>query len=64
MKISVKLEVSQNSTSISITLDDLCLSIKQWNELSDIEKQEEIKKYVYDMHDQPYWMLDSFVEKF
>lgn len=63
MKISVKLEVSENSKHHTFDLDDLDLIKEQWETMSDSQKQDAIEKAVFDLPDQPYWMVDSFKEK-
>lgn len=63
MKISVRLEVSQNTNHVSFDLSNFGLSESEWEELSDKEKHELIESAVFDLPEQPYWVLDSFSEQ-
>lgn len=63
MKIIVKMEASQNSSSTTFDLQDLGFSEEEWSVLNKEEKMEAIKEVIYDLHDQPFWMLDSFQER-
>lgn len=63
MKISVKLEVSENTGHKTFDLDDLDITEQKWNEMSDSEKRSLIETAVFDLPEQPYWMVDSFEER-
>lgn len=63
MKISVKLEASQCTGSTTLTLDQLGFSLEEWEQLGEEDKSEAIKNAVYDLNDQPFWMVDSYIEK-
>jgi len=62
MKISVKLTASVTAASRSFTIEQLDIQEDEWNQLNDEERQEKIKQAVYDLPDQPFWELDSWVE--
>lgn len=61
-KIWIRLEVSQNNTSVSATPDDLGYTEEDWEKLSFAEKQDELQKYANELSDQPYWVVDKFEE--
>jgi len=63
MKISVKLEVSECSGHRSFDLEDLSVTEQEWNEMSESEKHDTIEKTVFDLPEQPYWMVESFREE-
>ena len=63
MKIEVSLGVSSNSNFVNISLEDLNLTKEEWDELSQEAKDEAIQNYVFDMNDQPYWMVDKYEER-
>ena len=65
MKISVKLEASENYGQITLYLDDLCLTQEEWEQMTDSEKHGTIEKAVAELpeHRQPYWMVGSFKTK-
>lgn len=60
--IKVNIEASQTQSSLSIDLDDLGINKSDWDEMSEDKKEEQIRNYVLDMNDQPYWVLDKFEE--
>ena len=62
MKISVKLGVSQNLDYRTFDLDDLGVTEQDWNEMTELEKEEFLQKEVFGLPDQPYWMVESFDE--
>lgn len=62
MKISVKLEASENNGYHKFDLDDLGVSEQEWNALSQQEKHSIVEKAVFDLPEQPYWMVGSFDE--
>lgn len=61
-KVLVNLEVSQNQDFRTFDLDDLGVSEQDWNEMSESEKNVVIQNAVFDLPEQPYWMVDSFEE--
>lgn len=61
MKITVKYGVSQSRTNATWDLEDLGLSVEEWNEMSK-DKKEEILMEMME-NDQPYWMVETFEEK-
>lgn len=63
MKININLEVSESNTVRQINLDDLDISIDKWDSMSADEKQEALQAYVFDLHDQPYWMVTGWGTK-
>jgi len=63
MTISVKLEVSENNGHHTFDLDDLDVTEQEWNEMSESEKHDIIERAVFDLPEQPYWMVGSFTEK-
>jgi len=60
MKISVKLEVSESTGHRTFDLDDLGVTQEEWNEMSESEKHDAVEKAVFDLPEQPYWMVGSF----
>ena len=63
MKISVSLEVSQNSGSHTFELDDLNITEKAWNKLSEQKQTDLLQQYINDLPEQPYWVVYSYKEK-
>ena len=63
MKISVKLEVSESNGHHTFDLDDLGVTEQEWNEMSESEKNDAVEKAVFDLPEQPYWMVGSFDER-
>ena len=63
MKISVKLEVSESNGHHTFDLDDLGVTEQEWNEMSESEKHDAVEKAVFDLPEQPYWMVGSFDER-
>lgn len=63
MKISVKLEVSEINGHHTFDLEDLGVTEQEWEQMSDSEKHAAVEKAVFDLPDQPYWMVDSFYER-
>ena len=63
MKISVKLGVSENNGNQTFSLDELGYTELEWELLSEQEKHDVIEKEVFDLSEQPYWMVDSFEEQ-
>lgn len=63
MKISVKLEVSENRGHHTFDLYDLGVTKEEWEQMSDSEKHDIVEKAVFDLPEQPYWMVDSFDER-
>jgi len=63
MKISVKLETSQNTDNHTFSLADLGIEQLEWDLLSSEEKKDIIQEAVFDLPSQPYWMVDSFNER-
>jgi hypothetical protein len=63
MKISVTLGASQDTSHHKFSLDDLGVTEQEWNEMSESEKKDLIQNAVNDLHDQPYWITDSFSEE-
>ena len=62
MKISVTLGSSQDTGHHNFNLEDLGVTEEEWNEMSESKKKDLIQSAVNDLHDQPYWVADSFLE--
>lgn len=62
-KISVELEASQNNKHHTFDLVDLGVTKEKWEQMSDLEKHDTIEKAVFDLSEQPYWMVGSFHEQ-
>lgn len=62
MKISVKLGVSEETGHRTFDLDDLGVTKEEWDELDDKAKHDLVEQAVFDLPEQPYWMVDSFDE--
>jgi hypothetical protein len=60
MKISVKLVVSEETGHRTFDLDDLGVTKEEWDESDDKAKHDLIEQAVFDLPEQPYWMVDSF----
>lgn len=58
MKIIVKLEPSQLSSTITVEPIDLGLE-EEWETMSEESKHEAIRDYVENLPEQPYWMIDK-----
>lgn len=63
MKISVKLDVSESKGHHTFDLEDLGVTEQEWNEMSESKKNNIVEKAVFDLPEQPYWMVDSFNEQ-
>jgi len=63
MKISVELGVSENKGYQTFDLADLGFTELEWDLLSQSEQHDIIEKEVFDLHEQPYWMVNSFEKK-
>lgn len=63
MKIKAKLEVSENTRSVTFDFDDLGVTQQEWDELNDYAKEQLVKEAVFGLNDQPYWCLDRFTEQ-
>jgi len=61
MKIKVRFEVSQNFTTETFDIEDLGLTIEEWQKKSEDEKRE-ILMDCMDLSSQPYWMVDTYSE--
>ena len=62
MKISATLDVSENSGHRIFDLDDLGVTEIEWEQMGDLEKRAIIEQAVFDLREQPYWVLESFDE--
>ncbi len=62
MRISVKLEASENRSHHTFDLEDLGFTEQEWSEMSGTEKEEAINKAASDLPEQPYWCVDTFDE--
>ena len=62
MRISVKLDVSQNKGNHTFDLEDFDVTEKEWEELDDVQRREIIENAVFELPEQPYWMVDTFEE--
>ena len=63
MKISVSLDVSHPFSSHSFELEDLGVSHSDWHDMTDEEKKAILQGAIDDIPEQPYWVLDSFMEQ-
>jgi len=63
MKIKVKIGVSVTNGVTTIDTEELGYSEKLWNSLSKEEKEAILQDEVFELSEQPYWMIDSFEEK-
>ncbi len=63
MRVSVILEASESSGFREFDLEQLGLTEEQWGEMSDLDKQAAIQEAVFDLPEQPYWVVDSFSEE-
>lgn len=62
MKISIEMVATQNTNNFEIDLEDLGLSIEEWNELNQEEKNDILNDWCCNLPEQPYWYLDKFKE--
>lgn len=60
MKIKLKLGVSEQKKEIEITNDELGYTEEDWEDLDEQKKQDILTIFVDNIHDQPYWYLESF----
>lgn len=63
LNISVKLEVSESNGHHTFDLDDLGVTKQEWDKMSESEKHDTVEKAVFDLPEQPYWMVGSFDER-
>jgi hypothetical protein len=61
MKIKVRYEVSKNFTTETFDIEDLGLTIEEWQKKSENEKRE-ILMDCMDLSSQPYWIVDNYSE--
>lgn len=61
MKITVKVSVEKPSrTTVHFSLEDLGVSLSEWEEMEQHKKSELIQKAVDEMPEQPYLLVDSW----
>jgi hypothetical protein len=63
MKIKVELTPNTTTNTITVTLEDLGLTQEQWDEMDEGQKEETLNNHLFDLPEQPYWMVDKFKEK-
>jgi hypothetical protein len=63
MKVKIKLEVSEETKSFTIPLSELGFTDGEWVKLSSSQQNDEVRKYIDDMPEQPYWCLSDFETK-
>lgn len=63
MVISVTVCPSQSSDHKMINLEDLGLTEQEWDELDKDAQEEKLNDYLSELHEQPYWMVDTFSKK-
>lgn len=63
MKISVRLEVSENNGYHTFDLDDLNVTKEEWEKMDYSEQIRIIEMAVFNLPEQPYWTVESFYEK-
>lgn len=63
MKILLTLGASETTTVKSLTTDDIGITDEEWLLMDNLQKEEALQAYVYDLPEQPYWVLDNFDEK-
>lgn len=63
MTIEVIMEVSETSGVHTFTLEDLGLTENEWNNLNEEQKRDKVQMAIFELPDQPYWMLESFVNR-
>lgn len=57
--MKIKLSVAPAKKTITIKLKDFGISREDWDWLSDDQKEAEVRMFVEEMEDQPYWNIDS-----
>jgi hypothetical protein len=62
MKITIKMEASETSTSINVDLEDLGVSEELWDKMDDSMKEDLAKEYVDNLHTQPFWVVENVTE--
>lgn len=62
MRISIKMYVSRSHASDTVSLDELGLSVGDWEHMTQHEKDTAIQTYCDELNDQPYWVLESYQE--
>jgi hypothetical protein len=62
MKIRITLEASETTGSETVTLDDLGIEESAWSEMDYEAQKDAIAKYVDNMHNQPFWVVEDFNE--
>lgn len=63
MKLKIRLTANKTTDFESLTLDDLDLTVEQWESMSDEEKNDAVQNYVHDLPEQPYWVVDKILEQ-
>jgi hypothetical protein len=63
MKVYVKLESSQDSRSVTLDMEDLGFTKKEWMKLSEEEKKDNIQVAIDNLPDQPFWVAQDFNEE-
>lgn len=61
MKIKIKASPSETETrTFTFQPSDHGFSDKEWNKLSEADKEDQIKQFLEALPEQPYWDLDEF----
>ena len=61
MNIKAKIIPDMSERTIEITLDDLGLSLEQFEKLSREEIDDKIQEYIDGMKEQPWWVLEQWI---
>jgi hypothetical protein len=62
VKIRITIDPSELSKDIHISPQDMGLSDEGWANLSDADKERYIDRYIENMPEQPYWVIDRWKE--
>lgn len=60
MKIKLKLGVSEESRSMTITPDELGYTEEDWDSFDEEQKHNLIVSFVDNLPESPYWVLEQF----
>lgn len=58
----LKLEASEDTKTVKVTLQDLGFTEEEWQGLSHDEQMSELQKYADDLPEQPYWYVGTAEE--
>ena len=62
MKIIAELEASQDISTTTFTLEEIGMTKEGWDKLTDEQKHDVVQETIYELPEQPYWVLSTFID--